>query len=131
MKAQNVPRDKNGNVLRPNILMFGDWDWNSQRTDEQKERLNEWLATVIHRNPTSKLSIVEIGAGCDVPTVRNFSEMVAMKKGEKWCRIIRINTLNASISLHGNHFSFSSGAKETLDGIGQLYWRKEGMGRGD
>eukprot|EP01126_Amoeba_proteus_P033330 TRINITY_DN3271_c0_g2_i13.p1 TRINITY_DN3271_c0_g2~~TRINITY_DN3271_c0_g2_i13.p1 ORF type:complete len:165 (+),score=37.41 TRINITY_DN3271_c0_g2_i13:1099-1593(+) len=30
MKAQNVPRDKNGNVLRPNILMFGDWDWNSQ-----------------------------------------------------------------------------------------------------
>ena len=32
-----------GAVARPNILMFGDWYWNSRRTDAQKSLYIKWL----------------------------------------------------------------------------------------
>ena len=32
-------------TLRPNILMFGDASWNSQRTDEQEQRYRTWKQT--------------------------------------------------------------------------------------
>jgi NAD-dependent SIR2 family protein deacetylase len=30
-------------IARPNILMFGDWEWNSRRTDAQEGRFERWL----------------------------------------------------------------------------------------
>jgi len=32
-----------GGVVRPNILMFGDWYWNSRRTDAQQARFDHWF----------------------------------------------------------------------------------------
>jgi NAD-dependent SIR2 family protein deacetylase len=66
-----------GGLARPNILMFGDWDWRQVRAKHQAQKLNTWLASV------ERLAVIEIGAGVDVPTVRLFSDQHE--------RLIRIN----------------------------------------
>ena len=61
-----------GDLARPNILMFGDWEWNEARTNDQLRRLEAWLETAC-----GNLVIVECGAGTAIPTVRNFCENIA------------------------------------------------------
>lgn len=73
-----------GRLARPNILMFGDWNWLESRTALQFERLNEWLLHV--KQPVC----IEIGAGTGIPTVRRFSE-------RHGTRLIRINPLEAEV----------------------------------
>ena len=58
-----------GEVARPNILLFDDWDWLGGRTAGQAARLDEW--TRRQRRPPLT---IEIGAGTGVITVRNFAE---------------------------------------------------------
>lgn len=53
-------------VARPNILMFGDYDWHAQRCREQEQRYEQWLRSVGDK----RLAIIEFGAGKSVPTVR-------------------------------------------------------------
>jgi NAD-dependent SIR2 family protein deacetylase len=55
-----------GALARPNILMFNDWGWISDRTNDQEQRFHAWLQGV----DTSRLAVVECGAGSAVPTVR-------------------------------------------------------------
>lgn len=57
-----------GGIARPNILMFGDWDWLDHRFREQEVSLKQWLAKV------RRLVIIEIGAGTSIPTARHFGE---------------------------------------------------------
>lgn len=57
-----------GALARPNILMFNDWAWVSDRTDLQSGRFNQWRQTV--RHPV----VIEIGAGLAIPVVRRFCE---------------------------------------------------------
>ncbi len=75
-----------GLVARPNILMFGDWSWVSDRFDLQSRRLSQWLSKVTENN--YKLVIIEIGAGEAVPTVRHMSERIALRMN---AALIRIN----------------------------------------
>ncbi len=72
-----------GALARPNILMFGDWDWDwiERRSAQQAARLERWLAGV--RRPV----VVELGAGTAVPSVRHFSQQVVQGGG----RLVRIN----------------------------------------
>lgn len=58
-----------GGLARPNVLMFGDWNWQPARSAGQRERLEAWLETV--RRPV----VIELGAGTAIPTVRWFGEM--------------------------------------------------------
>jgi NAD-dependent SIR2 family protein deacetylase len=58
-----------GELARPNILMFGDWEWMPARSESQWRRLEAWLGAL-----TGKLVVVECGAGTAVPTVRSFCE---------------------------------------------------------
>jgi NAD-dependent SIR2 family protein deacetylase len=74
-----------GAVARPNILMFGDYDWIALRTEQQEARLHAWLATV------ERLVVIEIGAGKAIPTVRLFSE-------QNGPRVIRINPRDFGIA---------------------------------
>lgn len=67
-----------GSVARPNILMFGDWEWIAERTETQQRRLATWLADL--RRPV----VIELGAGTAVPTVRRFSESLGLP-------LVRIN----------------------------------------
>ncbi len=62
-----------GKLARPNILMFGDWYWNSNRASEQQTRYTAWLKNLQGRS----LAILEFGAGKAVPTVRHQCESAA------------------------------------------------------
>lgn len=61
-----------GALARPNILMFGDGGWNSNRSDEQSQRYQSWLQQCYRQNHT--LAVIELGAGLAIPTVRWASE---------------------------------------------------------
>jgi NAD-dependent SIR2 family protein deacetylase len=76
-----------GAVARPNILMFGDYDWIARRTEQQEARLHAWLSTL------ERLVVVEVGAGKAIPTVRLFSE-------QHGPRVIRINPRDFGIAAH-------------------------------
>ncbi|WP_445404358.1 SIR2 family NAD-dependent protein deacylase [Acinetobacter vivianii] len=60
-----------GNLARPNILMFDDYTWLSQRQKQQMHRLTTFLED--HYQPI----VIELGAGTAIPTVRYFSERFA------------------------------------------------------
>lgn len=68
-----LPTCECGALLRPNILMFGDWGWDESRSHEQQGRMNAWFRGVTG----GKLVVIECGAGTAIPTVRNFSERAA------------------------------------------------------
>jgi len=74
-----------GSIARPNILMFSDGSWLSHRTDEQADRLSDWLDSLSGK----QLTIIEIGAGLAVPTVRYFSETTLRDQSN--ATLIRIN----------------------------------------
>lgn len=71
-----------GGLARPNILMFGDWDWIDTRRAAQAMRLRRWLEGV--RRPV----VIEIGAGVDIATVRHFSRRAVVEHG---AALVRIN----------------------------------------
>jgi len=66
------------NLAHPNILMFDDDTWLSQRQKQQMHRLTTFLED--HYQPV----VIELGAGTAIPTVRYFSERFAPN-------LIRIN----------------------------------------
>jgi NAD-dependent SIR2 family protein deacetylase len=70
-----------GVLLRPNLLMFGDWGWVSERYDAQEQRLARWLARV------ERPVVIEIGAGTDIPSVRHFGQQLVAHRGGQWVRI--------------------------------------------
>jgi NAD-dependent SIR2 family protein deacetylase len=89
-------------LLRPNVLMFGDWGWLPRRTSAQRQRLEGWLQY------TERPVVIEIGAGTHVPTVRWFSETL----GEP---LVRINPTEPDIPGHG--ISLPLGGLAALTGI--------------
>ncbi len=59
-----------GGLARPNILMFGDFSWDSRRCEQQDLRQAQWL----HARRDQTIVVVECGAGTGIPTVRRQSE---------------------------------------------------------
>ena len=79
------PRCPNcGALARPNILMFGDWDWDESRARGQLANLQAWIDKV------TRLVVIELGAGTAVATVRAFSERLN-------CPLIRINPTDCDV----------------------------------
>lgn len=72
-------------VARPNILMFGDFEWHGSRSDEQQKRYDSW----IQRLGGGSLATIEIGAGENIPTVRHECE----ERGT----LIRINPADSEV----------------------------------
>jgi NAD-dependent SIR2 family protein deacetylase len=91
-----------GGLARPNVLMFGDWEWRRVREMEQAKRLGVWLGKV--RRPV----VIEIGAGTDIPTVRMFSD--------RFERLIRINPREPQVCTE-RAIGFAVGGLEGLTGI--------------
>jgi NAD-dependent SIR2 family protein deacetylase len=107
-----LPHCKNCSALaRPNILMFGDWNWVAKRTENQDSQLNLWLDENLGKN--RKIAIIELGAGKAVTTVRFTSEHISR---EYEAPLIRINPRDYDVP-PGN-ISLPMTAKE---GINQLY----------
>ena len=82
------PPGSENNLARPNVLMFGDWNWISRRTDVQEKKFLDFKKSLL-RNDASFV-ILEIGAGLAVPTVRLTGE--GMLTGRSKGTLIRINT---------------------------------------
>ena len=103
-----------GSVARPNILMFGDRDWDDTRSSAQQTRMEEWLQPVLGK----RLVIVECGAGTAIPTVRRFCEGTAFQTGGT---LIRINMREAAVP--EGHLGLGMGALEALQAINEILSR--------
>jgi NAD-dependent SIR2 family protein deacetylase len=80
-----------GALARPNILMFGDADWNEQREQQQGAALQAWLEGL---HSSTRLTVLEIGAGTAVPSVRHFVHGLQRRHG---ARLVRINPREAQV----------------------------------
>jgi NAD-dependent SIR2 family protein deacetylase len=98
-----------GGLARPNILMFGDYDWLPGRTEQQNRAHTDWLRA--HPRP----AVIEIGAGTAVPTVRRHAELAAAATGA----LIRINTREPTVR-HGHGVSLPLPAAEALSRLDAL-----------
>ncbi len=106
-----LPRCRHcGGMARPNIMMFGDFSWLSDRNEEQQQRFAQWLQQM--QKKSARLAIVEIGAGTAIPTVRHTSERLAEQFG---ATLIRINLRESTVP--PGHFGLATGA---LQGLGLL-----------
>ena len=105
--TSELPRCHNcGAVARPNILMFGDYAWVPDRTDQQHHEFRRWQKTYRAR----KFLVIEIGAGTAIPTVRYECESTD-------ATVIRINPRDAHGG--GNVISVPLGALDALQRIEQ------------
>ena len=75
-----------GELARPNILMFADWQWRDDATQRHQAALDRWLEGV------QRPLVVELGAGTAIPSVRHFGHRVIHKHGG---RLLRINPREA------------------------------------
>jgi len=112
-EALDIPQCKYcGDIARPNILMFGDWSWNENRTNKQENRFNTWLRSI--QTDNKKLAIIEIGAGTAIPTIRQEGEHLS--KSFSSCKLIRINPRDFQISEEIG-YSIAFGALEGLEKV--------------
>ncbi|CAI2377310.1 unnamed protein product [Moneuplotes crassus] len=58
--------------VRPNVLMFNDSDWIACRTTKQEENYKKFIS----ENSKDGITIIEIGAGTVIPTIRARSEAI-------------------------------------------------------
>ncbi|MFX4263601.1 SIR2 family NAD-dependent protein deacylase [Pelotomaculum propionicicum] len=115
MRAKNIPNcPRCGVVARPNILMFGDFSWLSERSDRQSYRFNHFLYE--HRD--ENLVVVEIGAGTGVPTIRRTSEHIG---DQRHVTVIRVNLREPYI--RQPHISIACAGLEALRGIDEALKR--------
>jgi NAD-dependent SIR2 family protein deacetylase len=112
MMARHIPRCIHcGTVARPNILMFGDYGWISDRTNQQEKRFERFREQ--HRD--DPLVVVEMGAGTAIPTIRYLSERLGSCSRTL---VVRINPREPRID--APHLSLPCGALEGLSGIDRL-----------
>ena len=92
-----------GNLARPNILMFDDWNWQPMRTEVQEFQFAAW------REKARNLVVIELGAGTTIPSVR--------RKGENQRgKLIRINPHESSVG-RDEAIGIASGALSTLKAL--------------
>ncbi len=112
MRSRSIPGCPNcRGTSRPNILMFGDCSWISDRTDQQRNRFRHFL----EKNRGKKTVVIEMGAGKAIPTIRYTSEQLGE---DQEITVIRINPREADI--HAPHISLEYGALEGLQKINEL-----------
>ena len=99
-----------GAIARPNILMFGDWNWLGDRSSAQSDKYHNWLNDLQAAN--AKLVIIELGAGRAVPTVRMESQKTFRRNNTEF---IRINPRDYEVPEGG--ISIPLGSKEGLERI--------------
>jgi NAD-dependent SIR2 family protein deacetylase len=104
-----------GGQARPNILMFGDGEWDETRAYEQEQRLALWLKQV----QGGRMVVVECGAGTAIPTVRHFCEAMAKRFHDT---LIRINVRESQVPR--NQIGLSMGALAGLRAIDALLPRE-------
>jgi NAD-dependent SIR2 family protein deacetylase len=94
-----------GALARPNILMFGDWGWDSERTDIQMHGLHAWIESLAG----ARLAVIECGAGLAIPTVRITCEKIAHQLEGT---LVRINPREPDVP--ARHLSLPMGARSAI-----------------
>lgn len=79
-----------GGLARPNVLMFGDYEWLESRTKTQLARYKQWRRFVRDR----RLVAIELGAGTTVPTVRIECEAAGQV-------VVRVNPREPEVPANG------------------------------
>ena len=97
-------------LARPNILMFGDWSWNGNRSTEQSLKFQNWILKL--KTEKAKLVIIELGAGTAIPSIRLKSQSLVR---ELDARLIRINPRDYNVPT--GQISISTGALEGIENI--------------
>ena len=92
-----------GGLARPNILMFGDFEWDPTRSSVALDEVAKW------RTRQGNLVVVELGAGNAIPTVRRMSELASARTGA----LVRINPREPDVR-HGRGVSLAMGALAAL-----------------
>ena len=65
----NLPKCQHcGDMIRPNVSMFGDYEFYRKPYEHQRKRLNEWLYNLTKNNQS--LIILEIGCGINPHSLR-------------------------------------------------------------
>jgi NAD-dependent SIR2 family protein deacetylase len=101
-------------LARPNVLMFGDMDWEGTRSDAQHHRLTDWLLSAAD----ARLAIVECGAGLAIPSIRRFCEQTVREVGGL---LIRVNPREPDVPR--GHVALPLGALEAIRAIDRLLHR--------
>mgnify|MGYP002640193365 FL=1 len=91
-----------GHIARPNILMFGDFNWQNHMSRTQYSRYQQWL------DETENMVVIELGAGTTIPSAR--SEGQRRAKG----KLIRINPREPEIN---SGLGISAGALQALNTV--------------
>ncbi len=107
-----------GAIARPNILMFGDPNYDPTISDQQEARFTQWLSDVSE----GKLLIIELGAGLAVPSIRHLSEQLLNEVPTS--RLIRINPQDPQVPTdkmrNGRALALPLGALEAIDSIRKI-----------
>ena len=106
-----------GASARPNILMFGDADWDEDRSWAQEARKQGWLHSAAASG--KRLAIVECGAGLAIPTIRRSCEELARQSGGT---LIRINPREADVP--AGQVALPMGARDGLRAIDVLVGKR-------
>jgi NAD-dependent SIR2 family protein deacetylase len=113
MRALHIPGCiRCGATARPNILMFGDWCWISDRTGRQEQSFDDFIAGC----RDAPMTVIEIGAGTAIPTIRHTSERLGRFHN---VTVIRINPREGEIM--SPLISIPCGALEALTGIDMAF----------
>jgi len=113
MRSREVPRcGRCGEVSRPNILMFGDWNWLPDRTRIQEQHFDQFLT----KHADRRIAVIEMGAGSAIPTIRATSERIGYNL--PGATVLRINPREPEIKTP--HISMPCGALEGLRQIDEL-----------
>lgn len=101
-------------LMRPNVLMFGDFGWDSAREEEQSARFDAWMAEAVSDvgRERERLVVIECGAGTAVPTVRNLGDRLATRLG---ATLVRINVREPEVPR--GHVGLAMGARAALRAI--------------
>ena len=99
-------------IARPNILMFNDLNWNTIREQAQRANLEKFLNSI----KSSKLVVIEIGAGKAVPTIRYISEDLSKEYN---ATLVRVNPRDYDVPKGA--ISIQEGAKSAIENIEKFF----------
>lgn len=92
-----------GYQLRPNILMFGDWDWIEDRSIEQSRRYDHFIQSI---EQDDHIAVLEIGAGMQLPYIRTLSESIFDdKQYSHKSHLIRVNPKDTDTDLNDSQIT--------------------------
>jgi hypothetical protein len=94
-------------------MMFNDWDFCGRPYSKPIDDLKYWLKHV------ERLVVIEIGAGKDIPTVRDFGSRLTYEGQYRRHKLIRINPRDYAIA-NDHQVGIAGNALATLEALDAL-----------